>query len=484
MEIRSISIKYLAYFNSKGRLYMKKDITEFYNGLKGKTVAFIGAGVSHKKLIEQFCEKGAVVTLCDKKHLQDFGAYKEEITRLDINLSLGDSYLDGLKGQEIIMRTPGFEYFTPELQQAKENGSVITSEMELFFAHCPCKIIAITGSDGKTTTTTLISEMLKAQGFTVHIGGNIGKALLPIVSQINPTDYAVVELSSFQLISMKASPDIAVVTNVTPNHLDHHKDMQEYIDAKRNILIHQAKPCRAVLGYQNDTSRGMQTDIIGDFTWFTRHEKVENGACLNGSGELSLAKCGQLVPVVSQQEILLPGLHNIENLLCAFATLDGLVSVENMRKVATTFTGVEHRIEPVRTLDGVKWFNDSIASSPTRTIAGLKSFDQKIIIIAGGYDKKIPYEPLAPEIINHVKVLVLMGQTGPQIEKAILEHADYAQSGLIILKATDMQDAVIQAKAVAVAGDVISLSPASASFDMYPNFEERGKHFKALVNAL
>ena len=459
-------------------------ISNFYESIKDKKIAFIGAGVSHKTLIKQFCEHKANVTLCDKKTLDEFGEYKNELQELGINLSLGDNYLDGLKNQDIIMRTPGFEFFTKELQDALNNGTKVTSEMELFFELCPCKIIAITGSDGKTTTTTLISEMLKAQGFTVHLGGNIGRALLPIVNTIKTSDYAVVELSSFQLISMKQSPHIAVVTNVTPNHLDHHKDMQEYIDAKRNILIHQQKPCYTVLGYENKVSRGMQSDVVGELSFFTRHEKVENGACLNDNNVLCLANNGNLTEVVNASKVLLPGVHNIENILCAISAVKDLVDIANMKKVATTFTGVEHRIEPVRTLNGVKWFNDSIASSPTRTIAGLRSFNQKIIIIAGGYDKKIPYEPLAPEIIEHVKVLVLMGQTGCKIKEAVLNCNGYKDSGLIILEATDMQDAVNKANKIAEEGDVISLSPASASFDLYPNFEVRGRHFKELVNSL
>ncbi len=463
---------------------MKITCSEFYQDLKGKKVSFIGAGVSHKKLIEIFAQKGAIVTLCDKKTLPEFGEYADTLKQYNINLSLGENYLDGLKGADLIMRTPGFEFFTKELQDAKNNGSKISSEMELFFTLCPCKIYAVTGSDGKTTTTTLISEMLKAQGYTVHLGGNIGKALLPIVDTILPTDIAVVELSSFQLISMNQSPDVAVVTNVTPNHLDHHKDMQEYIDAKRNILLHQTLPCKTVLGYHNQVTREMQDDAKDTLVWFTRQETVSEGACLDKNGILCLAHNDILHPVIDMNDIKLPGLHNVENMLCAFAAVDGEVSLENMHKVASTFTGVEHRIEPVRTLNGVKWYNDSIASSPTRTIAGLKSFKQKIIIIAGGYDKNIPYEPLAPQIIKRVKILVLMGATASKIENAVLQHPDYKDSGLVIIHANDMQDAVQKAYENAKDGDVVSLSPASASFDFYQNFEQRGRHYKELVNKL
>ena len=454
--------------------------------IQGKKVAFIGAGVSHKRCIEQFVELGAQVTLCDqKKSIEDFGDYADTLRRLNVALSLGEHYTDGFAGQDIIMRTPGYEYFKPELQAAKAAGAMVTSEVELFFEFCPCEIVAVTGSDGKTTTTTLISKMFEAAGRKVFLGGNIGAALLPQLADVTPDAVAVVELSSFQLISMRRSPKVAVVTNVTPNHLDHHKDMQEYIDAKRNILLWQVPPCRAVLGYENDITRAMQSDCRGEQVWFTRLHETDRGAFLRASDDtLCYAENGVVTPVLPRAEIKLRGLHNVENLLAAIDAVWGRVPVEAMRQVGSTFTGVEHRIEPVRVLDGVTYYNDSIASSPTRTIAGLRSFDQKIILIAGGYDKKIPYEPLAPEIIAHVKTLVLMGATGPRIEKAVREHPDFDESKLTILHADNMQHAVELARSAAQPGDIVSLSPASASFDLYPNFEVRGRDYKNIVMQL
>ena len=454
--------------------------------IQGKKVAFIGAGVSHKRCIEQFVELGAQVTLCDqKKSIEDFGDYADTLRRLNVALSLGEHYTDGFAGQDISMRTPGYEYFTPELQAAKAAGAMVTSEVELFVEFCPCEIVAVTGADGKTTTTTLISKMFEAAGRKVFLGGNIGAALLPQLADVTPDAVAVVELSSFQLISMRRSPKVAVVTNVTPNHLDHHKDMQEYIDAKRNILLWQVPPCRAVLGYENDITRAMQSDCKGEQVWFTRLHETDRGAFLRTSDDtLCYAENGVVTPVLPRAEIKLRGLHNVENLLAAIAAVWGRVPVEAMRQVGSTFTGVEHRIEPVRVLDGVTYYNDSIASSPTRTIAGLRSFDQKIILIAGGYDKKIPYEPLAPEVLAHVKTLVLMGATGPRIEKAVREHPDFDESKLTILHADNMQHAVELARSAAQPGDVVSLSPASASFDLYPNFEVRGRDYKNIVMQL
>lgn len=461
-------------------------IEQLQNLIQGKKVAFIGAGVSHKRCIEQFVELGAQVTLCDqKKSLEDFGAYADTLRRLHVRLSLGEHYTDGFAGQDIIMRTPGYEYYKPELQAALQAGTKVTSEVELFFELCPCEIVAVTGSDGKTTTTTLISKMFEAAGRKVFLGGNIGAALLPQLADVTPEAVAVVELSSFQLISMRVSPKVAVVTNVTPNHLDHHKDMQEYINAKRNILLWQVPPCRAVLGFENDISRGMQKDCKGEQVWFTRLHDTDKGAFLRESDDtLCYAENGVVTPILPRAEVKLRGLHNVENLLAAIAAVWGRVPVEAMRQVGSTFTGVEHRIEPVRTLDGVTYYNDSIASSPTRTIAGLRSFNQKIILIAGGYDKKIPYEPLAPEILAHVKTLVLMGATGPRIEAAVRGCAGFDESALTILHADSMQHAVELARGAAQPGDVVSLSPASASFDLYPNFEVRGRDYKNIVNNL
>ena len=267
--------------------------------IQGKKVAFIGAGVSHKRCIEQFVELGAQVTLCDqKKSLEDFGDYADTLRRLKVNLSLGEHYTDGFAGQDIIMRTPGYEYYKPALQAALKAGAMVTSEVELFFEFCPCEIVAVTGSDGKTTTTTLISKFYEAAGRKVHLGGNIGAALLPMLPEVRPEDVAVVELSSFQLISMHQSPKIAVVTNVTPNHLDHHKDMQEYIDAKRNILLYQNPPCRAVLGYENEISRSMQKDCKGRQVWFTRLHDTDNGAFLRKEDNmLCMAEDGVVTPL-------------------------------------------------------------------------------------------------------------------------------------------------------------------------------------------
>ncbi|MBQ4100410.1 MAG: UDP-N-acetylmuramoyl-L-alanine--D-glutamate ligase [Oscillospiraceae bacterium] len=462
---------------------MKAKLQKFFDDIKGKKVIFIGAGVSHIDLIKLFAKKGAIVTVCDKGSRETLGKTADELTALGVSLVLGAGYLDNLNA-DIILRTPGMKYYTPELTEARKKGIVVTSEMELFFEFCPCPIFAVTGSDGKTTTTTLISEMHKAQGKTVHLGGNIGRALMPIIEEIKPTDVAVVELSSFQLISMRNAPMVSVVTNVTPNHLDMHRDMQEYIDAKRNIFLHQSAFSKTVLSADNEITAGFVDDVRGNCVMFSRKNKVERGAYLSSDRYLCYCDNGEVQKLFKAEDIKIPGEHNVENYLTAISAVWGYVDVENMQKVAKNFGGVEHRIELVREKDRVKWYNDSIATSPTRTIAGLLSFDKKLILLAGGYDKHIPYEPLAPLVLERVKTIILMGQTADKIETAIKNCDGYAESGIKIIRANGMEDAVNIANSVAKDGDIVSLSPASASFDMYKNFELRGRHFKELVNAL
>ena len=395
----------------------------------------------------------------------------------------GADYLQKLRG-DVIFRTPGMYFNHPRLRELMKAGAAVTSELELFMQCCPCPIIGVTGSDGKTTTTSLIAEMLRQSGKTVHLGGNIGRALFPELETVKPDDMAVVELSSFQLLSMRQSPEIAVVTNVTPNHLDVHGTMEEYIAAKKNIFLHQGAFTATVLNADCPTTAGFAAEVRGDCRWFSRRHPVERGAWLDEAGTLHYTDGKGDTPLFAMSEIKIPGLHNVENMLTAIAAVWGLVPPEVIRHVANTFPGVEHRIEFVRELDGVRWYNDSIATSPTRTIAGLESFDQKLIIIAGGYDKHLDYTPLAGPVLEHVKALILTGATADKIEKAVTSHPGYAESGLVLRRAATLEEAVTMAHELAKAGDIVSLSPASASFDCYPNFEVRGQCYKALVNGL
>ncbi len=457
----------------------------FFEGMKTKKTAFIGVGVSHTDLIKLFLKKGIDVTVCDKKTAEQMKEY-EELKAAGAQFSLGDSYLDGMaEGKyDVVFRTPGMYYYNDVLTQARKSGTAVTSEMEVFFDLCPCPIYAVTGSDGKTTTTTIIAELFAAEGKTVHKGGNIGRALLPIIEQVKETDVAVVELSSFQLISMRTSPDVAAVTNITPNHLNVHKDMQEYIDAKANLLLHQNAFSKAVLSLDNDTAAALAPLVRGDLAYFSRTKTVDNGAFLNENGMLCYNDHGKITEILDMKTIKIPGLHNVENYLTAIAVTWGKVSPETVRRVAAEFGGVEHRIELVREFDGVKYYNNSIASSPTRVIACLKTFEQKQIMIMGGSDKGISFEPMAQLVCERVKTLILMGETKEKIRQAVTECPSYKENNPEIFIVKDMAEAVEKAHSIAVSGDIVSLSPACASFDMYRMFEDRGNHFKSLVNAL
>lgn len=465
---------------------MDSKIQNFFDSVKGKKIAFVGIGVTNAPTAKLFADFGASVYACDRKDKEYIGKdICAELENSGVEFCLGDTYLDNLADMDVIFRTPGIMPSEQWIVEAKKRGQVVTSEMEVFFDLCPCKIIAVTGSDGKTTSTTLISEMLKKEGKTVYLGGNIGKALLPEIVNIKVSDYAVVELSSFQLITMHSSPDIAVVTNLAPNHLDHHKDMQEYVDSKRNILLHQNAFSKSVLNANNDYTVNMLSDVNGTPYQFSYGREIEHGAYYK-NGKIYFNDYGKdTVEVLDRKDIKLPGDHNVENYLTAITAVWGLVSIDSIREVAKNFGGVEHRIEFVRERNGVKWYNDSIATSPTRVISGLKSFDQKIIIICGGSDKGISFKPMVPYILSNVKLLILMGEvTAPKIYDAIVTDEGYKNSSLEIKFASSMEEAVKIADENSSEGDIVSLSPACASFDLYKNFEYRGRHFKNVVNSL
>ncbi len=458
-------------------------LSDFFGKHHDKKITFLGIGISHIELIKQAAKEGGTVTARDLRTAEKLGDTATELASLGVELILGENYLNNLC-EDIIFRTPGMSFYKEELVKAAQRGAMITSETELFFKLCPCKIIGITGSDGKTTTTNVVAEFLKASGYNVHMGGNLGKPLLPEIDSINKDDFAVLELSSFQLISFKTSPHIGVITNISPNHLDIHKDMEEYTKAKENIISYQTPTDISVLNEDNPPTYALAGATKAMLCGFSIKKEVQNGAFLSQEGMLCLAKDGSITPVLHKDEVKLLGMHNIENLLAAMAATKGLVAAEKMAEVAKNFGGVEHRIEFVREHLGVRWYNDSIATSPTRTIAGLKSFNTPLVIIAGGYDKNIPFGPLVPHLIQRVKLLILMGKTADKIASALKEDESYGGDNPKLLYAKDMAEAVKLAAENTCEGDIVSLSPACASFDTYPNFAERGRDYKAIVNGL
>ena len=453
---------------------MNSKFEEYFSSLKNKKIAVLGLGVSNRPLVKLLLEFGCDVIGCDKTPREKLDDEVLALEKAGCKLHVGETYLDGVEA-DIVFRTPGMHPSNPAIEALRARGAEVTSEMEVFFEVCPCTLLAVTGSDGKTTTTTLVSEMLKAAGKTVWLGGNIGTPLLPLVREMKETDYAVVELSSFQLMDMKRSPARAVITNLAPNHLDIHKDMAEYIEAKTNIFRYQDERGLLILNADNAITSGFRGN--GTTRFFSRQKEAD--VCVTDG---VICRHGEKVLPVG--DILIPGVHNVENYMAAIAMVEGLVDDETIRHVAKTFGGVEHRIELVRVKDGVKFYNDSIASSPSRTIAGLRSFRSKVILIAGGYDKHIPYDVLGPEICKHVKKLFLGGATGEKIRQAVISCPEYDSQKLEIMDCGSFEPAVRAAAAAAKAGDVVLMSPASAAFDQFKNFMVRGEYYKKLVKEL
>ena len=456
-------------------------LDQYFKQYQDKRVLVLGVGVSNRPLVRLLLRYGLEVTCCDKTPREKLEPEVLELEALGAKLHLGEGYLDGVTG-DVVFRTPGLHPDTPQIKALRERGAVITSEMEAFFAVCPAPIIAVTGSDGKTTTTTLISELLKKQGYRVWVGGNIGTPLLDKADEIRPEDKVVLELSSFQLMYFPYSSHIAVITNLSPNHLDIHRDMEEYVTAKENLYLHQKPGDLLILNRDNAITHSFAAKARGQVLEFSRLTEPERGVFLKDG--VLWRKGERIEKIMDQSEILLPGIHNVENYMAAILAVGDLVSDETIRAVARSFGGVEHRIELVREKDGVRYYNVSIASSPSRTIAGLRSFSQKLILIAGGYDKHVPFEPLGPEIVDHVKTLVLCGATAPKIEAAVRNAPNYSPGNPEILHEEDFYEAIRLAARAAKPGDVVILSPAGPAFDKFKNFMVRGKEFKKTVMAL
>lgn len=453
-------------------------LDEFKYNVAGKNITVIGIGISNLPLIKYLVSLGANVTACDRRSAEDLGENYTELEKLGVKFNLGDGYLNNLLG-DMIFKTPGMRYDVPELLKAKENGSIVTSEMEVFFEVCPSHIIAVTGSDGKTTTTTLIHKMMTDAGYKTWLGGNIGNPLLTDTEKMKENDWVILELSSFQLHTMRKSPEIAVITNISPNHLDMHKDYKEYIDAKKNIMLYQNEGDTLIVNADNQVTADIGKSASGAVKYFSRNDMAD--VYLDGN----IIKRG-IVEILNIKDIKIPGMHNVENYMAAIAAVSGLVSKDVIVNVAKTFGGVEHRIELVRTLDGVKYYNSSIDSSPNRTINTLRVFPNKVIMIAGGKDKGIPYDEIGPALAEHVKVLILIGATSDKIQEALDAEINKTGNGkdIEVIRATSYENAVNTARSKAHDGDVVLLSPASTSFDMFRNFEERGNLFKKIVNEL
>ena len=464
--------------------YQNKRLQEFEDYIRGKKVAIIGLGVSNIPLIDYFYGLGAKVSVFDKRPIEKLEAdIIEKIDKYGFTLYTREDNLSHLQGFSIIFRSPSCRPNTPEIVAEVKKGAVLTSEIEMVMQTCPGTIIGITGSDGKTTTTNLIYQILKENGYHCYLGGNLGTPLFTRVKEMLPEDFVILELSSFQLMDMQVSPHIAVITNISPNHLDIHKSYEEYIEAKKNIFKYQNENDILVINYDNEITREFQKEAKGKVIYFSRKEKLENGIIYD-KGTIKQCEDNVRRHILNVKDVLLRGVHNYENICTAIAATSSLVEPEVQISAIKKFQGVEHRLEFVREINGVKWYNDSIGSSPSRTIAGLNAFDERIVLIAGGYDKHLDYTPIAKPIVENVSNLILMGATAPKIEEAVRKELENQKKQIPIYHCSNLKEAVNKAYEVASVQDIVLFSPASASFDMFKNFEDRGNQFKELVKEL
>ena len=464
--------------------YFNKKLEEFNQYIQFRKIAIIGLGVSNIPLIDYLYNKKARVTVFDDRSIEEIPKeIMDKITNYNFEFSFGPNSLEKLKGFDMILRSPSCLPTKPELVKEAERGAIVTSEIELLMKMCPGKIIGVTGSDGKTTTTSMIYAILKEAGLNAYLGGNIGVPLFTKLEEMKPQDIIVLELSSFQLMGMEVSPDISVITNITPNHLNIHKDYEEYIDSKKNIYRFQDENGIVVLNYDNEITRKCANEVKGKVIFFSSKEKLENGFIVD---ENVIKKCEDKVRthILDTKDLILRGKHNYQNVCTALAATNSLVDINIAIKAVKNFKPVEHRIEFIREIDNVKWYNDSASSSPTRTLSGLNAFDEDIILIAGGYDKNLDYTPLAKTIVEKVKTLILIGQTAGKIFDAVKKELENQNKKLDIYMCDTLENTIEIAKKSAKTGQVVLFSPASASFDMFKNFADRGNKFKNLVNAI
>ena len=464
--------------------YKNKKLEEFNEYIRFRKVAVIGLGVSNLPLLEYLYNKKAEVTVFDERTLEEIPEETiNKINTYEFDTFFGKNCLENLNGFNVIFRSPSCLPTRPELQKEADRGAIVTTEVEMLMEMCPCKIIGVTGSDGKTTTTSLINAILQHAGYRTFLGGNIGTPLFTKLPEMEPNDIVVLELSSFQLMNMNISPDIAVITNITPNHLNIHKDYQEYIDAKKCIFKNQKENGILILNYDNDITRECSKEANGKVIFFSSKTKLDSGFIVDDD---IIKECNDGIRkhILNTDEVILRGNHNFQNIATALAATKTLVDTDVAVEAIKKFRPVEHRIEFVREIDGVKWYNDSASSSPTRTISGLNAFKENIILIAGGYDKNLEYEPLAKPVIDKVSTLILIGQTAEKIYDVVKNESEKENKKININMCDTLEQTIEIAKKSAKKGDVVLFSPASASFDMFKNFADRGNKFKDLVNKI
>lgn len=465
--------------------YKNEKLEDFEKKLKNQKVAIIGLGVSNIPLIDYFNEKKIEIVVFDDREEKNINPdILTKIKQYKIKYFFGKECLKNLKGFDLIFRSPSCLPTKAELIAERERGAIVTTEIEQLMKMAPCKIIGITGSDGKTTTTTLTYEVLKNAGYKVYLGGNIGIPLFTKLSEIKPNDFIVLELSSFQLMGMEISPEIAAITNITPNHLNIHKNYQEYIDSKKNIFKYQNENGILVINADNELTSNCKNEANGKVIMFSSEKKLENGYIVE-NGIIKKCEDGIRRHIIDTSDLKLKGIHNFQNICTVLALTENIVDIDDAVKTIKNFGGVQHRLELVREINGVEWYNDSASTSPTRGISALNSFnDKEIVLIAGGADKNLDYTPIGKPIVDKVKSLILIGETANKIYDAVKNELEKENKKLDIHMCETFKESIELAKRIAKPGQIVLFSPASTSFDMFKDMYDRGNKFKEEVYSI
>jgi UDP-N-acetylmuramoylalanine--D-glutamate ligase len=481
------------------------------SSFRGRQVTLIGLGRrTHVALARFLVAEGAQVRVSERKTAEALALELGLVADLPLDLRLGGHQEADVAGADVVFVTPDAPRSLPILEAARRNDIPISSEIELVFARCRAPIVGITGSAGKTTTTTLVGKMLQATGRSVRVGGNIGVPLVEEIDRVQPDELVVLELSSFQLEALQQSAHVGAILNVTPNHLDRHPTFEHYRDSKFNLVQYQRPGDVAVLGSDDPVAASLAERCRGQIRWFSGRSPVSIGAFRHGDELIVRDQAGETA-FARTNELLLPGAHNILNVLAAAAVARAVdASPEAIRSVTTTFPGVEHRLELVRDVAGVGYYNDSIATSPERAAAALRAFDRPVVLIAGGRSKHLPWDELTDLILDRARAVVTLGEMAEEIEAAIaaavarrgaaghrFEALAQASSNasatastssvagsVPVVRASSLADAVTRARELARPGDAVLLSPAGTSFDAFRDFEDRGQQFKAIVTEL
>ena len=458
------------------------NFNSFKEELKQSKIAVIGAGVSNIPLIKYLIKLNCNITLFDNKEFYKLNNdIKDLINNQTINAYLGKDNLTKLKGFNIIFRSPSMLPTNEYLEKEKSRGAIITTEVEQVIKYSKAKIIGVTGSKGKTTTTSIINEIMTKMGYITYLGGNIGIPLFDKLDEITKEDIVILELSSFQLMNMEVSPNIALITNISPDHLDIHSSYEEYIEAKKYLFKNQTSKDLLILNNNDEIVKEFNKEAKGNVKYFGINY-IKDSFVLDDN-----FICYNNEKILDTNKFILKGKHNYLNICAALNAIKEFINVNNqeLENIIASINSVHHRLEFVREINGIKWYNDSASTTPDKSLAGINAFNEDIVLIAGGYDKNIEYDTLALPIINKVSKLILFGATKNKIYDAVMkEIKNHTNVKTKIYVMDSLEDVIDIAFKVSEKGEVVLFSPASASFDMFENAYARGDLFKEIVNKL